>query len=265
MEPWEPAWDDAVRRAATRMGVYDLRFEARKSFTRGWSHALGLQRLLHRRGTRRVLGLSGDDWPMPWWIGNRRRLSRAHVVLKVINATDATVYLLGNRPEIPIVHLLRHPGGMLNSWLNRFAPRRDDQQLLQNQRNILKRLVLEAPGRQDLIDSPDTMPLWEAKLWSWRFAQERAIEVGAAHSAYACVIYEDLVRDTTATLQEAYRHLGLEWSAQLEEGVARLTQGSGEIAAKWRDRLTDDQQQCVARVLNETPLAELWKDHDPGA
>jgi len=215
---------------------------------------------MYRKRVWRTLGY-GDDWQLPRWIGSRTKLQDAITILKIINARKAIVHLLRNNSPIPIIHLVRHPGGMLNSWNRRYLGPREEQVVIKNERSIMYNQLKEWPEYAQMVGPVDNMDLHEAKLWCWRFAQERLVTVGDDHPTYLRIIYEELASNPITILRNAYKHVGLDWpTAEIKPRVRILCRKSTSIGMKWRKELKPNEIACMKRVMCGSPLAKWWPD-----
>jgi hypothetical protein len=247
-------WDAAVDWTARHMGDGDLRIRVPKSYIYAPSGWLGLYRAAHGPKLRPVFAklvpaLRGGEWPLHWWLGSGRRLSRAVPVLKLLGSPGWMVFVLRNRPGVPVFHLVRHPGGFLNSWSRRYLALRERNEVTSANRERLRELASVDSSWGERFGDIDGMSAEESELWSWRYCNEVVHEAGRASDHYHHIIYEDLVRDPIPIMKRLYAACGLRWSKTVERSIESKSPGSPSIASAWRDRLQPEQQELIERLV----------------
>ena len=70
-------------------------------------------------------GLRGQEWVPPRWLMSRARLAQATPALKGSQLPGGLPWIMWNRPGAHVIHIVRHPGGFLSSWMSRFLERHD--------------------------------------------------------------------------------------------------------------------------------------------
>lgn len=244
-------WMERALHAGSRIGMHDLRPESAKAIARPWTRWTRADRLLYARRLRRRLGREPDAG-FPSILYDASRIDEMLRVLKIINARHLVCRVLRERTEIPVAHVIRHPGGMLRSWMNRFAPRFDPGALLDEQRGIVEAIHRADPGFAARSGPAGAMSLEAAKLWSWLHAQEDMLRAGACSPVYRAVVFERLAEAPVPIVRDLYAVLNLEWTPAIEAGVARLTRASSGIADAWRTGLSPAQIGLVERVLGSS-------------
>jgi len=248
-------WDAAVRWTGRHMGERDLRVTVPKSYIYALSRWLGLYRAAHGPKLRPVLAklvptLRGGEWPLPWWVGSQRMLSQAVPVLKLLASPSWMVFILQHRPGIPVFHLVRHPGGFLNSWSRRYLAAQDRNEVDRANRQRLHEVASVDPYWAGQFGAIDGMSVEESELWYWRYYNEVVYQAGRASDHYHHIVYEDLVRDTLPIMRRLYAACRLAWSESIERAIESQSSGSPSIASAWRDRLQLEQQELVERFLD---------------
>lgn len=253
-------WMDRALRAGAQIGVHDLKPEGIKDIGRAWTNALRLDRALRSGTGRRVWGKKGVIG-YPGLLYKTGQIDQTTRILKIINARHLVCKLLSEQPEIPVIHVIRHPGGMLKSWITRFAPRFGDHEILETQRGIVRKIHGFDPAFEAVSGPADAMTLEEAKLWSWMHAQEHLLRSGEGSDRYRAVVFERLAADPMPEVRRIYDAVGLDITPGIESGVARLTRESTSIASAWREKLTPEQVDAVDRVLGASAtLRSCWPD-----
>lgn len=263
------AWDRAIEAARLSMGYRDHRVIPPKRFTRPLTSPLGP--LLKRRRVRAVLSsvypsLRAGEWPAPAWLLRRDRLRDATLVMKLAQAPGWARWVLANRPDTLIVHIVRHPAGFLDSWRRRYLKRHDPERVRLANADRLHSLVSRDPAWAHRLRDIDAMSVDESELWYWLYAGEHIDAAGLdAPSRYHRVIYEDLCANPLAQTRALYHAARLPWGRALDARVAAISESSESIASAWRERLDEDAQRLVERILSTSPLRRFWHPSEPSA
>jgi hypothetical protein len=127
---FEEEWDKAILATASCMGHRDLKIKNSKEYLYEIPRRLGMIRLLrgprYRKLMQKVMpSHRSGEWPIPRWLGNASKLKLAVPVIKTVQTPGWAAFVLQFRPEIPVVHIVRPPGGYINSWLNRYVSTTD--------------------------------------------------------------------------------------------------------------------------------------------
>lgn len=258
-------WDEAIQSATTHMGERDRPIQVQKEYILGVSRAIGLCRAVQGRKLRRVLqmmspSLRQGEWSLPWWLGSQQRLTESLSVLKLIASPGWTDFILRTRPNVKVLHIVRHPGGVLNSWLNRYVAHRDVREVKNNSRARLEQLVQCNPNWARRLGDIQRMSIDELELWYWRYVNEIIWEGGQQAGNYHQLIYEELVVDTVALMRQMFERCSLRWSESVGQRIAALSSNSVSIATKWRNSLTAPQVDVVERILEDSAMRDWWSN-----
>lgn len=259
----ESRWDDAVRWTCTHIGERDRPIAVGKWFLWPVSRYLGLYRAIRGPKLRRyasavIPSLGRGEWKVPWLVGSQARLQRAKSILKLVGPPGWTTFVLRRRPNIPVFHIIRHPGGFLNSWAQRYVRGRDVPDILEQNRRRLVSIVEADPQWSARFTDIDSMSLEETELWCWLYANETIYTAGTGKRSYHRVIYESLTANPVAIMRECYASFGIEWTERVEARVRRSGRQSQSIASAWRKGLRDDQIVTVERVLEQSEMKAWW-------
>jgi hypothetical protein len=244
----------------------------RPSFRKSWRPApLDLMRRAMGAGlalARRVkpennIGLPDMIMPGRW------RLVRP--VIKLVNWDASSV--AGTMPDTRCVIILRHPCGQVASVMAGLAAKR----------------FLRSEGRSDLLLGLTVASNWAgrhgvdqatfgalsdaAKLaWTWRAFNEPAVEGLRDLPNARIVIYEDLCRRPKGASRELFAFAGLGWAPSTEAFLTSSTQldrptdyfdvfrDTEVVADRWRQTMSQADQEAVRRVLCSSVLAGWWPD-----
>ena len=251
-------WDAAIDQTSRVMGERDLPMEVLKPFIHGVSKSLKFDRLIQKRGARRALSavqhsLSTGEWPVPWWLGSQSRLSTVLPVVKLVAAPGWVSLVLRHRPDVAVFHVVRHPGGFLNSWRARYLSANDPAEVRSLNRDRLAEIASIDEAWAERFGDVDQMSVEESELWYWRYANEVIWDAGRASPNYRRIVYEDLVLDPVDILREYYEICGLQWDEGIERNIRASSSQSVSIASAWRKKLSAEHRELVSTVLESNP------------
>ena len=245
-------WDEAVAWTCGRMGERDRYVDVPKHHLYSNPASRLLRRVIQSERGRRVLGvlappLRRGEWPLPRTLGSRARLAEQVGVLKFVAAPGWARFVLESRPEVPVVHIVRHPGGFLNSWSKRFLAKRDPETVARDNRARLKEIARADPRWAGRFGDCDGMSKEEGELWNWLYGQEITYEVGRDAANYHQIVYEELAADAAAVMRPLFAATGIAWTDASERALQASNRRSGGIAAAWRDELDAECNELVAK------------------
>lgn len=168
--------------------------------------------------------------------------------------------ILRPRPNVKVLHIVRHPGGVLNSWLNRYVAHRDVREVKNNSRARLEQLAQCTPNWARRLGDIQRMSIDELELWYWRYMNEIIWKSGRQASNYHQLIYEELVVDTVALMKQVFARCSLRWSESVGQRIAALSSNSVSFATKWRSSLTAPQEGLVERILEDSAMKDWWSN-----
>jgi hypothetical protein len=258
-------WDAAARFAATHVGEFDHALPGPKNHIYGFSRATGLARSINPRPRKllKVLApsLGKHEFPLPFWVGSNRRLAESLGVLKFVQAPIWAAWVLNHRPNVQVLHIVRHPGGFLNSWKNRWLNENDPQRVRQANRDRLEAVRKARPEWEPLFGDIDAMGVVESELWYWRFASEAIHAAGQGKQQYELIVYEQLVANPPELAGRVYDVCGVPWDADVAARVkASAGRESGSIAAAWRSKLPPEDVVAIDKVVNGSIMASWWSE-----
>jgi hypothetical protein len=254
-------WREAVIWTASRFGDLDQLPPPHKSYAT--TVAPFAWRIIGSRRCRRALWFVAqewqrDEWTPPAWLYDADRMRAAVTVLKLNQTPDLTTWALKNDPTTRVVHLLRHPGGVLHSWCERYLAVSDREIVTQKNRDRLRFVTEQEPHWRLRFGSIERMSAEEAELWYWCYMNEAIHEIGVSCSSYNFVLDEDIARDAPTVVDMLMQRCGLTVSCSMIDVMTN-------VAHKWRDKLCDWHQlldhnhvKLVDRVLADSSLRQYW-------
>jgi hypothetical protein len=272
MSDMEAHWDKIAAWMSSNMGERDHRLTNPKNYVYPLSQKLGVAYFPARPKIRALLQaffpqMRSGEWEIPWWIGNHARLKQSYAVLKINQSARIAVWLLKNRPEVPVLHIVRHPGGRLHSWLNRFLAKRNEEEIAQRNKSRLREVLSIDPKWSDCFGDIDAMSIAESEMWFWRYITENIHQAGEGSAQYNLLLYEDIAQDPIFCAQQVYEFCGLEWTNEIEsliykgskKSVWGKIQGTPmSIAQKWHNKLSLEEVDSVNRVLSGSLMENWW-------
>lgn len=272
-------WQYFVTWTARRMGERDHRITAPKTYVHPLAQQLGVAYLPARPKVRRALryvfpALRQAEWRLPWWVGSERRLKEACGVLKINDLRAWIVrWVLENHPEVPILHIVRHPGGQLNSGLSRFFDHLSPEELTSERwlyQDILKTAIVVDPHWRSVLGSDvaiSQFSLMEAVAWFWRYNNEEIYTLGQNYPQYRLVVYEQLAQNPLDYAQQVYSQCRLPFTPEIQGHIQQGTETSvwgkldkppAAVAEVWKKKLSPEHQALAQRVLEGSPMAAWW-------
>ena len=263
----EHRWDEAVGRTSWSFGIRDQDITAYKDHFSRAAQRLGLVRVARSKWLRGVTALAMPsvqrvEWPIPGFIVNSRRHDSFLPVHKLNRVPGWIVWALANRPQAHVVHIVRHPGGYLNSLTKRLWSAHDMRKVESDNRERLAEIATFDPSWADRFGDLAALSPVETELWYWRYASETIHQAGVGNPRYQIVKYEELTRNPIGVSRSVYQGCGLAWNAAIERGIEQMSTESQAIAAAWRDRLDAHQVAAVERVLHDSLMRDWWDGPD---
>jgi hypothetical protein len=259
----ERQWDAAVAQAAQSFGLRDHPIPVDKDQFSRLAKRIGLARLARSKRARRILNRARpsplpEEWPIPSWIMDSRINGQSLPVLKILGRPGWITWMLRNRPEAHVVHIVRHAGGYLNSIATRVWSIAEPDRVAHSNRQRLVKIAAQDPTWGALFGDVSSISPVDAELWYWRYLNETIHRAGEGKPQYRLVVYEELVDDPVKVSRAIFRWCGLEWDAAIERRVQSMSVWSRSIAAAWRDRLDAAQVVLAERFVCESAMRGWW-------
>lgn len=264
-------WDAAIRAMAHGMGPLDGPIPVIKDHLSPLAQRFGFVRALGSRRTRSAMSVfvpafRQQEWPVPGWVASSASLDRAIPVLRTGESLACLGWVLDERPDARLLHMVRHPGGFANSWQSRFLSERDAERVRSTNLDRLREVVRCAPDWSDRLGDIDVMTAEEAELWFWLYATETAWQIGREHDGYALVTFESLAANLLETLRRVYAHCDLPLTDAVAQAAERMpsrfsgkTVSAAEVANAWRSKLSPEHTVLVDRILADSPVRSFWE------
>jgi hypothetical protein len=258
-------WDGLVDWLKVRLGINDPYPRPAKNHTWRAAQLLRLDRVVSSRRLRPIWSRiqtdsTSEEWRASRLTDNLAALQRARLVFKMPNVTAWLPALLEHRPGVRLVHLIRHPAGMLSSWYARYTNLTVEAEHAAVNRERMARVLRVRPEWQALVGDLDTMTASVAELWYWRFCNETIRATLATHDNNLFLTDEELLADPVEIARRVTRHCQLTWSDAAERFVSDLAPHWQAHSSPWRSVTSPDDAKAVERVLDGSELQGLWSD-----
>ena len=267
-EELERCWDEAIRGAALTFGPRDHVVLRRKNWLFPGARRPGFfylrQRLLARAKLGRTKAMDAAEIRFPAWMTSSARLEQAFHVFKLNSAVGLAGWMLQHRPQAKAIHIVRHPGGFVKSWLARWVRGETHQDRAAGDKDALQdeQRLRELAGRDERwarrLGDIEAMERIEAELWWWCYSNEALLEAGRDRANYRALSFEELAENPLEVTRQAYGFCGLDFDDKVAAEVARIATGSQQIARAWKDELDPEVVATVEKVLDGSSLSDLW-------
>ena len=264
IEELDTKWDDAIEHSSNHIGWREIPIVVKKDHMHQWCWKLGFYRMMRGPKYRKILGLlmpelRNEEWRYPWWLGNKDKFSQSIAVMKIVQPPGWTAFVLRHRKNIFVSHIIRHPGGFINSWLNRYVSETDINSVHKANISRLKQVASSSSHWHELLGDIDSMDTYEAELWYWRYSNETIITAGKENQDnFQVVVFEDLAADPLPIAKDFYDKAGLEFTDEIQSLILSENKNSGSIAGMWKNKLNDKQIELVESFLEKSFLGEYW-------
>lgn len=259
----EELWDDAVQQSRSRFSRMDWMPPPPKSHLYQLPRHLQLWRLVKNNNVRAIFSrlqpaLRGEEWMMPRWLGDRKTLERAVVVLKLNKVPGWVAWVLSQRPDVAVIHVVRHPGAYLNAWKGRWLSISNGNDLAKENRRRLRQISAVDPEWVDRFPDLGRCSAEQGELWFWRYCCHRIHQVGESCSRYLLFKDEDVINDPLAAARRIYDATGLAFTEDIEQRISAKTGEWRAHTAPWTQLLGPEDTALVREVLQGSPMQDWW-------
>jgi hypothetical protein len=217
-----------------------------------------------------TLAWLAETVPVPDLIPSRNwPIVRAAIKLVNWNPSRAVCLL----PEARYILLLRHPCGQIASFLAGVAEQRFHATGVEAGQLIdIEAAEAIARDRGVAAAAFRDLPTAAKCAWAWLAFNEPAVLAMRGLPNTRIVIYEELCRDPQTAARDLFDFTQLSWSCQTSSflQVSTHTEGftdyydvfrsTSQVAERWRETMSSEDQATVREVIATSPLARFWKD-----
>ena len=200
-----------------------------------------------------------------------RSWSSVRAAVKLVNWDGSLI--VRTMPDARCVFILRHPCGQIASIMAGLANKRfagyaggpDMPEALADAMAWASRHRVDTASFNALPDA--------AKYaWAWRAFNEPAVNSMVGLRNARIVIYEDLCRDPEVITRDLFAFAGLTWNPQTAAFLGESTQDdrtagyydvfrtTRSVVERWRQTMTQQDQDTIRAVLRTSALAANWTD-----
>jgi hypothetical protein len=187
------------------------------------------------------------------------------VVMKSVSSRGRARLFAEALPGARIIFIVRDPWGQVASMQRGAAMGKFEDGV-----PLAELLETEQAARYGLTEARFTsLPQVEQFAWNWAILNEKAIDDLRGLDRVKILKYQDLCEHPTEQAQALFKFAGLPWDPQTDGFLRRSTTYAGpdryyavfrDTAAslyRWRQDLSEDDQQRINRVVQASPLAAL--------
>lgn len=258
-------WSGAVKWAASHIGNRDQfppphKLASTPIASFAW-------RIIGSQRCRMALGFVAPEWRSEEWIPsgwlyNADKMRAAVAVFKLNHAPELTTWALQNDPTTRVIHLLRHPAAVLNSWRKRFLAISNREIVTHNNRSRLRFIMQHEPQWHHRFETVEKMSAEESELWYWCYLNEAINEIGANYPSYKVVLDEDIASNTPEIVSKMMRHCDLPISQAMINVTAKVSNEWRNELRDWHQLLDKNHINLVNRILAESPLSRHWSPNE---
>ncbi|MDR4515912.1 MAG: sulfotransferase [Nitrosomonas sp.] len=266
-----PEYLERARKYALKLhDVKDVRTNGRPPFFRKtyrpallhflrilWSYmARSFGRLAGTRIARKII--------VPDFIANRQNMVS---VVKCVDSPGRLFLMASTLPECKFVFIIRHPCGVVNSWL-----RGAEQGKITKPKAYDDWLKINGARRRGL-GKTDLAALSQLEIgsWSWLLHNESVLERTSQLQNVRLVNYDDLCRDPVSKTKELFEWCGLDFNEQVrgylnkslsntdtQQDYYALVQQPEIAANKWRTQLTDEEKMRIKEIVADSEAGKIF-------
>ena len=260
-------WDNAISYTIAHMGAHDNPIVTSKNFMYEFPRRFGIYRAVRGPRWRRLWGsvipsFRVAEWLPPSYLINKSRFEESLAIVKFVTPPGWASFVLSQCPEVPVIHVVRHPGGFLNSWAGRYLADRRQADVLKLNLERLRLISSFDDDWRNRFGIIDEMDVYESELWYWLYVNEEISRAGEFSARYARVVFEDLAHNAVDTMESLYERLGIPFGDSVQRAILASSGGSRSISSKWRDRLLPEHQRLVEEILKESSFQGCWDNFE---
>ena len=266
-------WDSVIDKTITHMGERDHRLDNPKNYVHPLSQATGVAQLsarlhLRRAVNRAIPSWANGEWKMPPWIGHLDD-PEIFAVIKLVQSYNWATWVLENRPDVPVVQIVRHPGARHESFLRRYITEAN-KELTRIAKIAELRELTASREVGNRIGNVDELSLAQAETWFGVYQMETFEQRAASSPQYLRIVYEEMVAEPGQAIGKIFDHFGLTLSAETRTLIENLrgTSVFGSVnpdthaqTQGWRSRLNPVTINEIEEILSESSIQSWWPEN----
>lgn len=236
-----------------------------KTFHRDYADRLGLLRAISNRHIRRVLrrivpSMRKPEWVPPTWLVDLAAMRSSLTVIKINQSPAFARWVLRQRPDQKVLHIVRHPAAYLRSWKSRYLETLDTESVRSANIERLRLVAVAEPEWGERFGDLERLSADESELWFWLYSAESIHLAGGKSQSYRRVLDEEVAMNALSASRSLYSFWGLEWTSTVEQRVADRAAAWAADTARWTDIVSADQAETVRRVVANSEVWSWWAD-----
>jgi len=257
------AWTEAIRKTGESFGDRDRVGKENKNYYRASICRHLVQFIYDKPRVRKPLKsvfshFELDEWVIPRFLLNDIQRNNRLTIIKVNQMPAWSRFVLDKDSNGKVIHIVRHPGGFLNSWKNRYLRQMSSDVVLLENRTRLERLADLSETWRKRMGDINQMSIPEMELWYWLYANEETYLGGLKNSRYKLVVFEKLAGDFKNEVKDILDFSTLNISKEQEKEMFKLGDNSISISDGWKQSLSTEEKSLVERILNNSELSSFW-------
>jgi hypothetical protein len=178
---------------------------------------------------------------------------------------DCLPWILKERPNVKVIHLIRYPLGYAKSLYKRLYKDSDTTHFHEaNRQNLSERiekaqyLELDIPLKKTEIESLSEL---EVIIWNWVIGNQIIYRKGNINEGKTFVItYEQLLIDPIETIKGVYEYCQLPWSEEIENALNFTFKSSVSLATDYSSFFPQQEQEITKQIIDKSSLKNLWNN-----
>ncbi|RMD90844.1 MAG: sulfotransferase [Alphaproteobacteria bacterium] len=230
------------------------------------AHLLRSSMIYGLRGLETVIGPRVQRLRIPDLVSRRRRQGLSTVIKSVTGLARLPIYAAA-RPEMPIVHVIRHPCAVVASLLRGIRKGKMPRP------HLYDRQLRLPPARRHGLDraAADRLDDLETTAWRWLIMNDWALEACPADARVRVLRYEDMAREPMAQAREMLRWCGLPWTPASEAFLEQSSHGpaagvryhgvmrdSRAAAERWREELSESEVARIHDIVHDSRAGRFY-------
>ncbi len=199
-----------------------------------------------------------EEWAIPRFLLNESQTKNRHTIIKINQMPAWSRFVLEKDQSAKVIHIVRHPGGFLHSWMNRYLKYRNPDVVMSENKSRLEKLAGTSEAWSDRMGDINRMSLPETELWYWLYANEETYVNGKENSRYKLVIFENLADNFSDEVEGILDFSSLIVSTEYKDRLSELGNNSLSIANEWKKSLRKTEKKMASKILNNSELSGLW-------
>ncbi|MDV2998788.1 MAG: hypothetical protein N5P05_000394 [Chroococcopsis gigantea SAG 12.99] len=258
-------WDEAIQATALRMGERDRIGTSPKVYLSETARQILGEKVLAKKQARKFISLlipelGNSEWTVPQWYVDKSKFQEAFPIFKLNQIPAWANWTVENRPNALVIHIVRHPGGFLNSWKSRYLKKNKLEDVKEANEKRLKEIAKVDTEWAKKFGDIDAMTVEESELWYWCYTNEMIYCGGQGRPNYLSIIYENLVAEPLSITQLLYDKCNLPLTEEIKKVILENSSSSKEIAETWYKKLLPEERELVERFQSNNIMGQWWQE-----